>query len=100
MEEPKKEKPPKSLARSQRFRTKSHRGMILSGTEEEFPMITKSSSFYWMVAVVPLFGFSLLAQESKSSVKPAESPSQPELITNITLESLQRIIQGMGFDCT
>jgi hypothetical protein len=66
-------------------------------------MIAKPAlSFYWAVAFVSLFGFRILGQEPQPAVKPVESQTanQPQLITSMTVESFQRILQGMGFEAT
>jgi hypothetical protein len=65
-------------------------------------MMKPTSTLLCVLAFVWLFGFSVLGQEPQSAAKP-ESQSEekkPEIITSMTLESFQRMIQGMGFDCT
>jgi hypothetical protein len=91
--------------------------------KEGVPMISKVTSPTKWVAVVWLFGFSLLAQQSQSAAKPdpankpepqaatkpepqsaakpePQSATKPEIITTMTLESAQRIIQALGFEVT
>lgn len=73
-------------------------------------MISKVTTSTKWGAVVWLFGFSLLAQQSQSAAKPesqsaakpdqSQSAAKPEIITSVTLESVQRIIQALGFDVT
>jgi hypothetical protein len=57
--------------------------------------------------IVPVAFFTSLicpiawAQEPQSSVKPdSQIAAKPELVTSVTLESFQQIVQGMGFECT
>ena len=58
-------------------------------------------SLRWLVPLVWLFGFTVLGQEPRSAAKPveaAQAAAKPEIITNMTLEKLQSIIQAMGFE--
>lgn len=52
-----------------------------------------------IVIALSLFGLTAWGQ---SATKPAaaQPADKPEIITSMTLESFQRLVQGMGFECT
>ena len=62
-----------------------------------------------MLCFAALFCFATFGQEAQSAAKPDSPPdgkpdsqptAKPEIITTATLESFQRICQGLGFECT